>query len=163
MKNRLALCFALTFSLLLQPGGTRAEDNGRNTADKARDILNKIVDEAQKASSKVEKKSKQLWEHTKENLRLTKDEYLGKTGSALVTIHAEIQAIAESDTGVSNRDYFKARIDALKLHLDFCKREWSKLKDITEEETFRVKQKGFDRTLGFLSDNVELAKDEAGL
>ena len=38
-----------------------------------------------------------------------------------------------------------------------------KLKTADSEEAFRVKQKKFDRTLGFLAEGIQLAKEEAGL
>jgi hypothetical protein len=55
------------------------------------------------------------------------------------------------------------RIDALKLHLDYCRRDFDRLQASETEEAFRVKQKGFDRGLDFLGENIELALEEAGL
>lgn len=157
---RLLLCSVLV--LFVTSVHVRAAEE-KKTADKAKDLLDKALGEINKAANKVETKSKQLWERTKETLRLSKDEYLKKATSGLATIDAEIQGIAESGAGVLSRDYYKTRLDALKLHLEYCKRELAKLKDTDTEEAFRVRQKGFDRTLGALGDNVEVAKDEAGL
>ena len=157
---RLLLCTVLVLSVTSVH--VEAADD-KKTADKAKELLDKALGEINKAANKVETKSKQFWERTKETLKLSKEEYLKKAGSAIATMDAEIQAITESGAAVTSREYYKMRIDALKLHLDYCKRELGKLKDMDSEEAFRVKQKGFDRTLGALGDNVELAKDEAGL
>ena len=153
---RQLLCIVLVLS------ATSAHLSGadeKKTTDKAKDLLDKAFGEI----SKVETKSKQFWERTKETLRLSKEEYLKKASSALATMDAEIQAITESGAGVLSRDYYKMRLDALRLHLEYCKRELAKLNDTDSEEAFRVKQKGFDKSLGALGDNVETAKDEAGL
>ena len=154
------LCSALV--LLVLPDNVRAADD-KKTADKAKELLDKALGEINKAANKVETKSKQFWERTKETLRLSKEEYLKKATSALATMDAEIQGIEESGAAVTTRDYFKTRIESLKQHLDYCKRDLARLSATETEETFRVKQKGFDRTLGALGDNIEVAKDEAGL
>jgi hypothetical protein len=76
---------------------------------------------------------------------------------------AEIQVLVESGSAVNSRDYFKTRLESLKQQLDYCRRDLERLQAIDSEEAFRVKQKGFDRGLGFLGDNIELAQEEAGL
>lgn len=135
----------------------------KTTADKAKNMLDKVIGEVSKAANKTELKSKDLWERTKDNLRLSKEEYLKKAQSAVATMEAEIEVLSESGAGVTTRDYFKMRIESFKLQLDYCKRDMERLKETPTEEAFRVKQRGFDRTLGALSDNLTLAKDEAGL
>jgi hypothetical protein len=144
-----------------------AEDNpiklDKNTVDKAKDLLNKVVNEAKDAAAKSKDKGKELWARTKENLGLSREEYLNLAASGLKTMDAEIQVLAESGSAVNSRDYFKARLEALKLHLDYCKRDFERLQATDSEESFRVKQRGFDRGLGLLGDNIELAQEEAGL
>ena len=147
-----------------------AQDAPKSDSDKAKELMRKLVDAAEKASKggelkvkELESKAKDLWTHAKENLRTPKPDYLAKVNSAMLSMQAEVQALAEADTGIAGRDYFKTRVEALKQQLAFCQHELDKLKDLPTEEAFRVKQKGFDRTLGFLSDNIGLAKDEAGL
>lgn len=154
------LCSLLV--LALPPATSHAADD-KKTADKAKDLLDKALGELGKAANKVETKSKQLWERTKETMRLSKPEYLKKAKSALATMQAEIQSLEESGAAVLSRDYFKTRVEALKQHLDYCKRDFERLEATDSEESFRVKQKGFDRTLGALGDHVEAAKDEAGI
>ncbi|HSJ00817.1 MAG: hypothetical protein ACAI34_03685 [Verrucomicrobium sp.] len=165
------LALALTLCL---PAGSQAQDKGgdkpkekpvidKNTADKAKAMLDKVVGEVSKAANKTEPKGKELWERTKDNLRLSKDEYIKKAQSGIATMEAEIEVLSESGAGVLSRDYFKMRIESYKLQIDYCKRDLERLKETPSEETFRVKQRGFDRGLGALGDNISLAKDEAGL
>ncbi|WP_075090189.1 hypothetical protein [Verrucomicrobium spinosum] len=63
-------------------------------------------------------------------------------------MEAEIDVLVESGAAITTRDYFKMRIDSFKLQLDYCKRDLERLKETPSEEAFRVKQRGFDRTLG---------------
>jgi hypothetical protein len=135
----------------------------KTTADKAKNMLDKVLGEVSKAANKTELKSKDLWERTKDNLRLSREEYLKKVHSGIATMEAEIEVLSESGAGVVSRDYFKMRIESYKLHLDYCKRDLERLEATTTEEAFRVKQRGFDRSFGALADNITLAKDEAGL
>ena len=127
-----------------------------------RDMVDRLLGEVQKATSKVEGKTKELWTHGKDMLTMKKEDYLKRATSGLATMDAEVQALAESDSGVVTREYFKMRIESLKKHIDYCKRDLERLKATDSEEAFRVKQKGFDRALGFLGDSISLAKDEAG-
>lgn len=148
---------------------TRAEDNplkvDKATMDKAKDLLDKVVNEAKDAAekSKDKDKGKELWGRTKETLSLSREEYVKKAASALKTMDTEVQVLVESGSTVTTRDYFKTRIESLKLHLEYCKRDLERLQAADSEEAFRVKQRGFDRGLGFLGDNIELAQEEAGL
>jgi hypothetical protein len=155
----LLACFSLT--------AVQAEDKpikiDKSTVDKAKDMLEKVVNEAKDTAEKAHDKGKELWARTKENLRLSREEYLKRAASGLKTMELEIAEISESGSGVLARDYFKMRMEALKLHLDYCKRDFERLQATDSEETFRVKQKGFDRGLGYLGDNIELAQEEAGL
>lgn len=135
----------------------------KSTVDKAKEMLDKVVNEAKDTAEKAHDKGKELWARTKENLRLSREEYLKKATSGLKTMELEIAEITESGSAVTSRDYFKMRIEGLKLHLDYCKRDFERLQATDSEETFRVKQKTFDRGLSFLGDNIELAQEEAGL
>lgn len=131
--------------------------------DKAKDLLNKVMTEVSKNASKLEEKSKQSSDRSKENLKLSREDYQKKVESTLRTMDAEVQGIQESESSVLTRDYYKMRIDSIKLQIEYCKRNLERLKEIPTEEAFRVKQKGYDRTLMGLSELIELSKDEAGL
>jgi polyhydroxyalkanoate synthesis regulator phasin len=135
----------------------------KSTTDKAKQMLDKLVGEVKEAAKESGEKGKDLWEHTKENLSLSREDYVKKVTSALATMDAEIQVLAESGSAVTTRDYFITRIEALKQHLDYCKRDLARLQESPSEEAFRVKQRGFDRGLDFLGENIELAQEEAGL
>ena len=154
---------ALSILLALGFNSNAMAGDEKITADKARDMVDKLLGEVQKAAGKVETKSKELWAHTKESMQLSKEEYLKRATSGLATMDAEVQVLAESGSGVTTRDYFKMRIESLKLHVQYLRRDLERLKDTPNEETFRVKQKGFDRTMGFLGDSIGIAKEEAGL
>ena len=163
MKKPVALVCSTVFALsLLNPA--RAADE-KITADKAKDLLGKLVGEAKKAADKMQEHDKggTLWPHSKETLALSKDDYLKRAAAGLKTMDAEIKGLAEGESAVNSREYFKTHLEALKQHLSYCRQELDKLGDVENEEAFRVKQKKFDRTLVFLSDNVQLAKDEAGM
>ncbi len=154
-----------TFALLLlMTAGVRGED--KLTSDKTKDMLDKLVGEAKKAAGKLQEgsdKGNALWSHSKETLALPKTDYLKRADSGLKTMSAEIQALGEAESSVNSRAYFKTRIESLKQHLEYCLQDLDKLKTVESEESFRVKQKKFDRTLVFLGDNISLAKQEAGL
>lgn len=152
---------ALACTLILTVSAWGADEKA--TEDKAKDLLNKVIGEVSKNASKIEEKGKQLWEKGKETLKLSREDYLKKVESALVTMDAEVQVIQESESTVLSRDYYKMRLDAIKLQIDYCKRNLERLKETPTEEVFRVKQKGYDRTLSSLSDLIELSKEEAGL
>ncbi|MEY4484291.1 MAG: hypothetical protein RL693_1743 [Verrucomicrobiota bacterium] len=133
------------------------------TEEKAKDLLNKVMSEVSKNASKIEEKSKQSSDKNKENLKLSREDYQKKVESTLLTMEAEVQGIQESESSVLTRDYFKTRLESLKLQIEYCKRNLERLKEIPTEEAFRVKQKGYDRTLSGLSDLIELSKQEAGI
>ncbi len=133
------------------------------TEDKAKDLLGKVLSEVSKNASKIEEKSKGLWDKNKEIFKMSREDYLKKVESILITMDAEIQNIQESESTLLARDYFKMRLDAIKLQIEYCKRNLDRLKESPSEEVFRVKQKGYDRTLNGLSDIIELSKEEAGL
>ena len=158
-------CCAL--GLLLLATSARAEDNKiKSNSDKTKEMLDKLVGEARKAASKMQEggdKSRSLWARSKETMALPQGDYLKRAETAMRSMDAEIKALAEAEGAVNTRDYFKTHVEALKQHLAYCRLDEEKLKSSDSEETFRVKQKKFDRTLGFLADNIQLAKEEAGL
>ena len=160
-----ACCCAL--GLLLIATGTRAEDNKfKSNSDKTKEMLDKLVGEAKKAAGKYQEggdKGSTLWVRSKETMALPQTDYLKRAESAMKTMDSEIKALAEAEGAVSARDYFKTHVESLKQQLAYCRQDGEKLKSSDSEETFRVKQKKFDRTLGFLADNIQLAKEEAGL
>jgi polyhydroxyalkanoate synthesis regulator phasin len=133
------------------------------TSDKAKDLLDKLVNEAKKATDKAKDEGKDLWNHSKDLLKLSREEYTPKVEFAMKTMSAEIQALGETDAPVSSRDYFKTRVESLKQHLAYCQREFDRLKEQADEEAFRARQKKFDRTLGWLSEHLAATKEEAGL
>lgn len=163
MKTTLFLAFITLVSFT----HVRAEDKpikiDKATTDKAKDLLEKVVGEMKGAADKAEDKGRDLWKRTKENLQMSREEYLKKATSAVKTMEAEITELSESGSMLNSRDYFKTRTESLKQHLEYCKRDLERLATTETEETFRVKQRGFDRGLGFLGDNIELAQEEAGL
>ncbi len=138
----------------------------KSNSDKTKEMLDKLLGEAKKAAGKMQEggdKGNALWSHSKETLGLPKADYIKRAESGLKTMSAEIQALGETESTVNSRAYFKTRIESLKQHLDYCRLDLEKLATTEPEETFRVKQKKFDRTLVFLGDNIALAKQEAGL
>ena len=159
-----ACCCAL--GLHLSAGGAHAEDNKfKSNSDKTREMLDKLVGEAKKAATKMQEadKGNSLWPRSKETLALPQAEYLKRAESAMKSMDSEIKALAEAEGAVSARDYFKTRVEALKQQLAYCRQDGEKLRASDGEESFRVKQKKFDRILGFLAENIQLAKEEAGL
>jgi uncharacterized protein YnzC (UPF0291/DUF896 family) len=157
-----AACAAL-LALSSLPTLPAQEGDKKITADSIKELLEKVPGELSKAAGKIEEKGKGLWERSKETLKLSREEYLKKVDSSIATMEAEIEVLKESGTGVTTRDYFQTRLMSYTQQLDYCKRDLQRLKDSPSEEAFRVKQRGFDRSLGFLSDNIGIAKDEAGL
>ena len=135
----------------------------KSTTDKAKDMLDKLVGEVKNAADKGDSKGHDLWPRSKENLKLSREDYVKKVNSALKAMDAEIASITESGAALVSRDYYKTRLESLKQHLDYCKRDLERLQASETEEVFRAKQKGFDRGLGYLGDHIELAQEEAGL
>lgn len=143
--------------------GVRAEEK-KLDLDKAKNTLEKLAGEAKKELSKhMDSKPDSLWPRSKETLALPKEEYLKRVESAMKMMDGEIKALAEAEGAVNARDYFKTHIESLKQHHAYCKQDIVKLAGTDGEEAFRVKQKKFDRVLGFLAGNIQLAKEEAGL
>lgn len=140
------------------------EEGGREkkTSEKAREVLDKLMDEAKKATNKAKEEGRSLWTHSKDLLRLSREEYTKKAEFAMRTMDAEIRALAEADAPVSGRDYFKTRVESLRQQLEYCRRDLERLKGL-DEDGFRAKQKSFDRTLGWLGEHLANAKEEAGL
>lgn len=169
MKSfRLLLPVSALGLLLAVPPASHAQEKkpitiDKDTTEKAKNMLDKLVGDVKEAANKSEKKGRELWSRTKETLGLTREDYMKKAISGLATMEAEIQVLEESGTAITSRDYFKTRIESLKQHLEYCKRDLARLQELPTEEAFRVKQRGFDRGLGFLADNIENAQDEAGL
>ncbi|CAN5857719.1 hypothetical protein BH11VER1_BH11VER1_24840 [soil metagenome] len=151
----------LTCTLILSASAWGADE--KITEEKAKDLLNKVIGEVSKNASKIEEKPKGLWEKSKETFKLSREDYMKKVESALLTMDAEVQGIQESESSILTRDYFKMRLDSIKLQIEYCKRNLDRLKELPTEEAFRVKQKGYDRTLSGLSDLIELTKQEAGV
>ena len=157
--------FLLSVSLTSAVAEDKPIKIDKATTDKAKDMLEKLVGEVKNAADKGKGEGKDhgLWERSKETLRLSREEYVKKVNSAFKTMDAEIASITESGSALVSRDYFKTRLESLKQHLDYCKRDLERLQTSESEEIFRAKQKGFDRGLGYLGDHIELAQEEAGL
>jgi hypothetical protein len=133
-------------------------------SDKAKDVLGKLLDEAKKAADKAKDEGKDLWaQHSKDFMKLSREEYTQKAGFMMKTMGAEIQALSEADAPVSGRDYFKTRIESLRQQLAYCQRDFDRLKSQADDDAFHAKQKSFDRTLGWLSEHLSTTKEEAGL
>lgn len=162
MKTTLTLSTLFALTIFFAPPAKAQEK--KFDIEKAKGALEKLAGEAKKAIGKAsEGKSDSLWPHSKDTLTQPKDEYMRKAQSAMRAIDAEIKALADAESAVNSRDYFRTHLESLKQHLAYCKLDADKLGTVDDEESFRVKQKKFDRALGFLADNVQLAKDEAGL
>jgi hypothetical protein len=157
----LIVCASLTPALAQEKEKPLKLD--KETVDKGKELLEKALGEVKNAAGKGEDAARELWARSKDSLRLSREEYLKKATSGLKSMEAEISVIAESGSAVMSREYFQTRVAALKQHLDYCKRDLERLQTADSEEAFRVKQKGFDRGLGFLGDNIEMAQEEAGL
>lgn len=156
----------LAFSLfgLIPPRAAPAADTKKALdVDKAKEALERLAGEARKALGRTEEKTPGVWPRSKETLALPKDDYLKRAEGALKTFDAEITSLAEGDSPLNNRDYFKTRLEALRQQLAYCQSELEALKTAAPLETFRVKQKKLDRVLVFLSDHTQAAKEEAGL
>jgi len=156
---------ALASALVLNLSAPAHSEDKKLDMDKAKSALEKLVGEARKAAGKMREDDKDnpLWPRSKETMALPKEDYLKRADSAMKTMDAEIKALAETDSAVNARDYFKTHLESLTQHLRYCRLDAEKLAAVDGEETFRVKQKKFDRSLGFLADNIQLAKEEAGL
>src|SRR3954465_1903583 len=68
----------------------------KTTVDKAKELLDKGLSDVKDAAEKTKDKGKELWARTKENLRLSREEYLKKASSGLKRMEAEIAVISES-------------------------------------------------------------------
>jgi len=152
--------------MMLATSALHAADE-KLTSEKAQELLQKGLSELTKVANKSEDKDKdkdkEYWKRSKDHLKLDQADYLKKVQSAFTTMDLVIQSLAESGASVTTRQYYMIRLEALKQNLEYCRQEYTKLKESPSEEAFRVKQKTFDRTLGYLSDNIEVAQEEAGL
>ena len=135
----------------------------KETMDKAKGALEQLIGKAKEAGDKHDDKGRELWERSKESLTMPRDAYVKKADSAIKTMEAELAALAESGSTLISRDYFKTRMESLKQHIDYCKRDLERLQGAETDEAFRVKQRSFDRGLGLLGDHLELTLEEAGL
>ncbi len=169
-RSRLLIAFAALGLVLPAAPLSHAEEKkpikiDKETQEKAKDMLDKLVGEVKEAANKGGKKSSGsvLWPRSKETLMLSREDYLKKVVSALAIMVAEVQAIEESGVAIVTRDYYQTRLQSLKQQVEYCKRDLTRLQESPTEEAFRVKQRGFDRGLGFLADSIELAQEEAGL
>lgn len=167
MRHPFLFALHCALPLLFLASVVHAEDGKtKPISDKNKDALEKLMTEAKKNLGKIQDigdKGNPLWSRSKETLAQTKSEYLKRADSAMKMMDAEIKALAESEGAVITREYFKTHLESLRLHLAYCRQDGEKLKSAESEEAFRVKQKKFDRSLGFLADNIQLAKEEAGL
>jgi cysteinyl-tRNA synthetase len=167
MRHPFLIAKSCVLALMIFSSVLRAEDSKtKSNTDKTKDMLDKLIIEAKKSAGKLQEggdKGNTLWNRSKETLALPKDDYLKRANSAMKSMDAEIKALTEAESAVMSRDYFKTHVQSLKQHLAYCQQDVEKLKSSDSEESFRVKQKKFDRTLGFLADNIQLTKEEAGL
>ncbi|TLD72613.1 hypothetical protein FEM03_00620 [Phragmitibacter flavus] len=137
-------------------------------SDKAKDALQKLLGEVKDAADKATKKSSDkesedaFWERSKDHLTMDRVQYSKKATRGLAVMDAEIQGLADTDAPVSVRDYFKLRVESLKLNLAYCREEFAKLEALATEEEFRSRQRFFDRNLAYLSDHLVATMKEAG-
>ena len=99
----------------------------------------------------------------KENLRLTRPEYIKRADKKLGQLDADVQVLHEMLNAPGQRDYFKTRVTALDQHVAYAKTEYKTLVESDSEAMFRARQAGFNKTLWTLEAAVEQAQEEAGL
>lgn len=164
MKAITAFVLSAAFVSILSCNAVRAEEGNSKKLDleKAKGALEKLAGEAKKALGKGDDHNT-IWPKSKETLALPMAEYVKRAEGALKMADAEVRALAEAESPVNGRDYFKTRVESLKLQHAYCSGELAKLKDIGAEDDFRVKQKKFDRVLTFFAETIALAKEEAGV
>lgn len=164
--SKLHLLFLATTMLLLPMTGSA--QSGKIDADKAKDALQKLLGEATEAVEKAQKKQKDkkdesaFWIRDKENLTMDRTEYTKKVTKALAVMKIEIQSLAETDSSVGNREYFKTRVKGLQQNHTYCSEELDQLKAFATEEEFRARQRSFDKNLALLSDHLVVTMKEAG-
>ena len=136
----------------------------KETMDKAKGALEQLMGKAKDAVEKSDDKGgRELWARSKDSLTMPREAYVKKADSAIKTMEAELAALAESGSTLVSREYFKTRMESLKQHVEYCRRDLERLQGAETDEAFRVKQRAFDRGLGFLGDHIELTLEEAGL
>lgn len=106
--------------------------------------------------------TRKWWSSARENIRLSRDEYLRRADQRLVEANGQLAKIKVGRSAVMERQYFKLRLAALDEHLAHSRLELSALQGSPTEEIFRQRQTPFDFTLWSLEEALELSLAEAG-
>jgi hypothetical protein len=131
-------------------------------ADRVRrvfDSTKRTVGDAAEGAGAITRK---WWASARENVRLSRPEYLRRADERLLAASAQLTKIKGGTSGVMGRKYFQLRLAALEEHLLHAHLELSGLQGTPTEETFRQKQTPFDFTLWSLEEALELSLAEAG-
>jgi vacuolar-type H+-ATPase subunit H len=137
-----------------------AEDN---LADQLKRALDKAKVKIGEAAEKAGDKGREWYRKAKENLKLSRPEYLKRADQKLKDSEAQIAVLREMSNAPGQRDYFKTRVVALEQHLVFAKTEFLNLESAEGEAMFRARQSIFNKTVWTLEAAIEQAQEEAGL
>lgn len=150
----------LLFAALIVTLPSLAEDS---LGDKMRRAFEKTKQKMSQIADTVETKSRSWYKQAKENLRLSRPDYLARADRTLNRYTAEIGALKEFSAGPGQRDYFRTRVAALEQHAAFARQELETLRASESDEVFHARQSPFDRTLWTLEAALAQAQEEAGL
>lgn len=146
--------------LLVLGGFSHAEDN---LGDQLRRALEKAKGKIGEVAEKAGDKGRQWYRQAKENLKLSKPEYLKRAGAKLKDLDERVAVLHEMSSAPGQREYFKTRVIALEQHVVFAKGEIQALEASETEAAFRAKQSHFNKTVWTLEAAVEQAEEEAGV
>ena len=152
----------LTLLLMLAVMGSAAALADTTFVDRMRrvfDSTKKTVGGAAEGAGKITRK---WWASARENIRLSRDEYLRRADQRIVEANGQLAKIKAGSSAVMERKYFKLRLAALEEHLAHSRVELSALQGSPSEEIFRQRQTPFDFTLWSLEEALELSLAEAG-
>ena len=123
------------------------------------DTTKKTVGGAAEGAGTITRK---WWSSARENIRLSRPEYLRRADQRLTEANGQLAKIKAGSSAVMERKYFKLRLAALEEHLLHARLELSGLQGTPTEEAFRAKQTPFDFTVWSLEEALELSLAEAG-
>ncbi len=153
--------WALSLIAVLVAGTyAHAEDN---LADQLKRALDKAKVKLNEAADKAGEKGREWYRQAKDNLKLSRPEYLKRAEKELAESEAQIAVLKEMSNAPGQREYFKTRVTALEQHAAFAKTEYASLQGAESEPVFRARQSIFNKTVWTLEAAIEQAQEEAGL
>lgn len=153
--------WALSLIAVLVAGTcAHAEDN---LADQLKRALDKAKVKLNEAADKAGEKGREWYRQAKDNLKLSRPEYLKRAEKKLSESEAQVAVLKEMSNSPGQRDYFKTRVSALEQHAAFAKSEYASLAAADSEAMFRARQSIFNKTVWTLEAAIEQAQEEAGL